>query len=91
MFFEGGVLRPVPEQSPRISLTRVQSPLRTLQHPAQLVFLHTRREQLHPGYPTMSSFTTEGNNTLDTTRSSFTTEGNNTERMNEIQAPRSSF
>ncbi|MQL84806.1 hypothetical protein Taro_017309 [Colocasia esculenta] len=26
-----------------------QSPLRTQQHPAQLVFLHTRREQ-HPGY-----------------------------------------
>ncbi|MQM01847.1 hypothetical protein Taro_034596, partial [Colocasia esculenta] len=61
-----GVLRPVPEQYLRISLTRVQSPLRTLQHPApQLVFLHNRREQ-HPGYHTRSSFTTEGNNTLDT-------------------------
>ncbi|MQL82433.1 hypothetical protein Taro_014898 [Colocasia esculenta] len=38
-----GVLRPVPEQYLRISLTRVQSPLRTLQHPApQLVFLHPK-------------------------------------------------
>ncbi|MQL98056.1 hypothetical protein Taro_030764 [Colocasia esculenta] len=44
-----GVLRPVPEQQLRISLTRVQSPLRTLQHPApQLVFLHTKGT-IHPG------------------------------------------
>ncbi|MQM00816.1 hypothetical protein Taro_033559, partial [Colocasia esculenta] len=41
-------------------------PLRTLQHPTLLVFLHTRREQ-HPGYHTRSSFTTEGNNNQDTT------------------------
>ncbi|MQL92571.1 hypothetical protein Taro_025192 [Colocasia esculenta] len=62
-----GVLHPVPEQYLKISLTRVQSPLRTLQHLApQLVFLHlkgttpwiphqvflhNRREQ-QPGYHT---------------------------------------
>ncbi|MQL74998.1 hypothetical protein Taro_007368 [Colocasia esculenta] len=46
------------------------------------VFLHTRREQQHPGYLTRSSFTTEGNYSLDTTRSSFTPEGNNNSKEN---------
>ncbi|MQL87427.1 hypothetical protein Taro_019966 [Colocasia esculenta] len=66
-----GVLRPVPEQQLRISLTKGTVPLRTQQHPAQLDFLHTRREQQHPGYLTRSSFTTEGNYTLDTTRNRY--------------------
>ncbi|MQL82691.1 hypothetical protein Taro_015159 [Colocasia esculenta] len=64
-----GVLCPAPEQYLRISLTRVQSPLRTLQHPApQLVFLYTKGTTPWnpPGLPSH-----EGNNTVEPTRSSF--------------------
>ncbi|MQL98077.1 hypothetical protein Taro_030778 [Colocasia esculenta] len=53
-----GVLRPVPEQLLRFSLTRVQSP-----------YGHYNTQL------SWSSFTTEGNSTLDPTRSSFTHEG----------------
>ncbi|MQM15433.1 hypothetical protein Taro_048378 [Colocasia esculenta] len=73
-----GVLRPVPEQYLRISLTRVESPLRTLQHPApQLVFLHTKgiTPWIPPGLPS----TRREQHTLDPTRSSFYTKGTNTQ------------
>ncbi|MQL78578.1 hypothetical protein Taro_010994 [Colocasia esculenta] len=54
-----GVLRPVPEKQLRIPLTRVQSPYG--HHNTQLSWSSfTRRELQHPGYPTRSSFTTEG-------------------------------
>ncbi|MQL88761.1 hypothetical protein Taro_021328 [Colocasia esculenta] len=56
-----GVLRPVPEQQLRIPLTRVQSPYG--HYNTQLSWSSfTRRELHHPGYPTRSSFNTEGNN-----------------------------
>ncbi|MQL73631.1 hypothetical protein Taro_005982 [Colocasia esculenta] len=56
-----GVLRPVPEQQLRIPLTRVQSPYG--HYNTQLSWSSfTRRELHHPGYPTRSSFHTEGNN-----------------------------
>ncbi|MQL71392.1 hypothetical protein Taro_003716 [Colocasia esculenta] len=55
------VLRLVPEQQLRIPLTRVQSPYG--HYNIQLSWSSfTRRELHHPGYPTRSSFTTEGNN-----------------------------
>ncbi|MQM06110.1 hypothetical protein Taro_038932 [Colocasia esculenta] len=54
-----GVLHPVPEQQLRILLTRVQSPYG--HYNTQLSWSSfTRRELQHPGYPTRSSFTTEG-------------------------------
>ncbi|MQL67908.1 hypothetical protein Taro_000167 [Colocasia esculenta] len=64
-----GVLRPVPEQQLRFSLTRVQSP-----------YGHYNTQL------SWSSFTTEGNSTLDPTRSSFTHEWNST-----LDPTRSSF
>ncbi|MQM07591.1 hypothetical protein Taro_040433 [Colocasia esculenta] len=88
-----GVLRPIPKQYLRISLTQGYCPpYGPLHTQLQLIFLHNRREQ-HPGYHTRSSFTTEGNNTLDTTSGlPSQPKGTNTrECVQRDDAPRSSL
>ncbi|MQL98507.1 hypothetical protein Taro_031216 [Colocasia esculenta] len=69
------VLRPVPEQQLRISLTRVQSPYG--HYNTQLNWSSfTLEGHTHTLDTTKSSFTHEGHtHNLDTTRSSFTHEG----------------